>query len=237
MANVGGAPLRIVGGIVPQTGASRDLTAGGLSAGTAGGGALNPGDSTEVFVRLTVRCPQVLDGTAASVVLLVAEEQGRHPRLERIPMDALGPYWDEARHAACRTADAARDVTAAVVAQSVRAARSDDGAVTVSAVISFHDAAGFAAVVTGPAVAMGGGGRVVVDGGSTRSVPMRWDAGTCRHRTPPVTAAARAAVPGGPAAGDRGRQGAPRRRPGGRVDGPGQRPVRGSTRAGTDTGL
>jgi hypothetical protein len=190
VANVGRVPLRIVGGIVPQTGASRDLTAGGLSAGTSGGGALGPSDQTEVFVRLTVRCPQVLDGTAAKVLLLVAEQQGRHPRLERIPMDALGAYWDEARHAACRVADAGRDITAAAVAQSVRAARGDDGAVTVSAVISFHDAAGFAAVVTGPAVAMGGGGRLVVDGGSTRSVPMRWDAGTCGHRTAPVTAAA-----------------------------------------------
>jgi hypothetical protein len=186
VANVSRVPLRIVGGIVPQTGASRDLTAGGLSAGTSGGGPLNPGDQTEIFVRLTVRCPEVLDGAAAKAVLLVAEQQGRHPRLERIPMDALGVYWDEARQAACRTSDATRDVSAAVVPGSVRAARADDGSLTVSAVISFHDSAGFAAVVTGPAVAMGGGGRLVVDGGSTRAVPMRWDARTCRQPLPPV---------------------------------------------------
>jgi hypothetical protein len=190
VANVGHAPLRIVGGVVPQTGASRDLTAGGLSAGTSGGGPLNPGDQAEVFVRLTVRCPQVLDGAAAKAVLLVSEEQGRHPRLERVPMDALGTYWEEARQAACRVADADRDVTAGVVPGSVRAVRSDDGSLTVSGVISFHDAAGFAAVVTGPAVAMGGGGRLVVDGGSTRSVPMRWAAGTCAKPAAPITAAA-----------------------------------------------
>ena len=190
VANVGRAPLRIVGGIVPQTGVSRDLTAGGLSAATSGGGPINPGDQTEVFVRLVVRCPEVLDGAAAKAVLLVAEEQGRHPRLERIPIDALGAYWDEAQQAACRTADATRDVSAAVVPHSVRAARADDGSLTVSAVISFHDSAGFAAVVTGPAVAMGGGGRLVVDGGSTRAVPMRWDAGTCGRPLAPVSASA-----------------------------------------------
>ena len=162
-----------------------------------------------------------------SVVLLVAEEQGRHPRLERIPMDALGPYWDEARHAACRTADAARDVTAAV-GRAVRARRAQPttATLTVSAVISFHDAAGFAAVVTGPAVAMGGGGR---RGRRRRVDPFGADALERRdlraYRTPPVTAAAappyRVDLPQETAAG----QGAPRRRLRRRVDGPGQRPV------------
>jgi hypothetical protein len=184
--NVGRAALRIQDGIVPQDGASRDLTAGGLSAGTSIGAPLLPGYQTEVFVRLTVRCPRVLGGTAARAVLLVAQEPGRHPRLERVPMDALGPYWDEARQAACRTADPTRDVTASVVPGSVRATRADDGTLTVSGVVVFHDAAGFAAIVTGTAVAAGGGGRLVVDGGSTRSVPMRWAAGTCPAPVGPV---------------------------------------------------
>lgn len=184
--NIGTAPMRILDGVVPQDGASRDLTAGGLAAGTSGGGVLQPGDQTEIFLRLIVRCPEVLAGPAAKAVLLVAEEPGRHPRLERVPTDSLGQYWDEARHAACRPSEPANDVTARVVPLSVRAVRADDGSLTVSAVLVFHSAAGFAAVVTGPAVAAGGGGRLVVDGGSTRSVPMRWVAGRCGRTAGPV---------------------------------------------------
>ncbi len=186
--NVGTQPLRIVDGVVPQDGASRDLTAGGLAAGTSGGGSLAPGNQTEVFVRLSVRCPQALTGPAAAAVLLVAEQPGRHPRLERVPTDRLGSLWDEARRAACRRADLHRDVTAAVVPGSVRAALADDGSLSVSAVLAVHDAAGFAAVLTGPAVSVGGGGRLVVDGGSTRAVPLRWDGGRCGKAARPVAA-------------------------------------------------
>jgi len=183
--NAGTAALRILDGVVPQNGASRDLTAGGLAAGTSAGAMLPSGEQTEVFVRLNVRCGEVLDGPPARSVLLVAEEPGRHPRLERVPLDLLGPYWDEARHAACRTPDPTRDVHAAVVPGSVRASVADDGSLSVSAVVSVHDAAGFAAVVQGPATAADGG-RVVVDGGSTASVPLRWYVGRCGASTPPV---------------------------------------------------
>ena len=134
--NIGAEPLRILDGVVPQDGTSRDLNAGGLSAGTSGGGVLQPGDQTEIFLRLTVRCPEVLDGPAAKAVLLVAEQPGRHPRLERVRTDALGSYWDEARQAACRPSETG-DVSARVVPQSVRAVRADDGSLTVSAVLVY----------------------------------------------------------------------------------------------------
>jgi hypothetical protein len=173
---------------VPQDGASRDLTAGGLAAGTSGGGTLPPGNQTEVFVRLSLRCPQALAGPPVGAILLVAEQPGRHPRLERVPTDQLGALWDEARHAACRTADLRRDVTARVVPGSVRAEVADNGSLSVSAVLSVHDSAGFAAVITGPAVSAGGGGRLVVDGGSTRAVPLRWEGGTCAAAAAPVLA-------------------------------------------------
>ena len=187
--NVGTEPLRILDGVVPQDGASRDLTAGGLAAGTSGGGTLAPGNQTEVFIRLSVRCPQALAGAPAKAILLVAEQDGRHPRLERVPTDQLGALWDEARHAACRPADLRRDVTVAVVPGSVRSELGEGGRLTVSAVLSVHDSAGFAAVISGPAVSAGGGGRLVVDGGSTRAVPLRWDGGRCGAAAPPVKAA------------------------------------------------
>jgi hypothetical protein len=187
ISNHGARPLRIIAGSVPQDGVSRDLTAGGLSAGTSNASPLRPGDQTEVFLRLTLRCTSALQGSAATAVLLVAEQVGQSPHLERVSLDALGPFWDEARHAACQPPDIARDVTASVVPHSVRAARADDGSLLVSAVLRFHDAAGFAAVLTGPALSAGGGGRLVVDGGSTQAVPMRWSAGTCSAPAVPVT--------------------------------------------------
>jgi hypothetical protein len=180
--NDGVEPVRILDGVVPQDGASRDLTAGGLAAGTSAGGMLGPGDSGEVFVRLGVRCPEVLAGRAASSVLLLAEQPGRHPRLERVVISSIAPYWDEARRAACTTPDPGRDVRARVTAGSLRATRNDDGTVSVSAVLQVHDAAGFAAVVTGPAVAAGGG-PLVVAGGSTSAAPLRWSAGRCTQAT------------------------------------------------------
>ena len=187
--NVGTSPLGITSGIVAQNGASRDLTAGGLSAGTSGGQTLLPGEQTEVFVRLAVRCPQVLADPPVGSVLLVAEQAGRHPRLERVVTAALGPFWDEARRAACRVADPDRDVRATVVPGSVRASHTETGGLTVTAVLQVHDGAGFAAVVTGEAVS-GDGGRLVVDGGSTRSVPLRWAAGRCGAAAAPVSPAA-----------------------------------------------
>ena len=180
--NDGATPVRILDGVVPQDGASRDLTAGGLSAGTSQGELLRPGSSGEVFVRLRVQCPQVLAGPAASSVLLLAEQPGRHPRLERVVISSLAPYWDEARRAACTAPDPGRDVQARVSPGSLQAVRSQDGTVSVSAVLQVHDAAGFAAVVTGAAVASGGG-RLVVDGGSTGAAPLRWPAGQCTHAT------------------------------------------------------
>jgi hypothetical protein len=81
-----------------------------------------------------------------------------------------------------------RDVTASVAPGSVRANVADDGTLTVSAVLSVHDSAGFAAVITGPAVSAGGGGRLVVDGGSTRAVPLRWPAGRCAVPAAPLPA-------------------------------------------------
>ncbi len=173
----------------PRTAPAATSRAGGLAAGTSGGGRLAPGNQTEVFVRLSVRCPQALAGAPAKALLLVAEQDGRHPRLERVPTDQLGALWDEARHAACRPADLHRDLTVAVVPGSVRAELGEGGHLTVTAVLSVHDSAGFAAVITGPAVSAGGGGRLVVDGGSTRAVPLRWDAGRCGAAAPPVTAA------------------------------------------------
>ena len=197
--NTGSQSLRIVDGVVPQDGASRDLTAGGLAAGTSSGATLPPANQTEVFVSLSVRCARVLAGSPAEAILLVAQQPGRHPRLERVSMDQLGSLWDEARHAACRAADPRRDLTAAVVPGSVRATLADDGTLTVSAVMSVHDSAGFAAVLTGAAVSAGGGGRLVVDGGSTRSVPLRWGGGRCAARGRPGAGGEVSVVPGGAA--------------------------------------
>ena len=173
---------------MPQTGASRDLTAGGLSAGTSGGGPLTPASRPRCSCASPCGARRCSTAPRPGCVLLVAEQAGRHPRLERRPA-ALGPYWDEARQAACRTADADRDVPRDGRAGSVRASHTETGGLTVTAVIPFHDAAGFAAVVTGEAVS-GDGGRLVVDGGSTRSVPLRWAAGRCGAAAAPVSPAA-----------------------------------------------
>ena len=230
VANVGRAPLRIVGGIVPQTGASRDLTAGGLSAGTSGGGALNPGDQhrgvrpTDRAVpagarRHRGRCGAAGRGGAGTPPPAGAHPDGRAGAVlgrgpaRGVPHRGRGQGRHRRRRGAVRACRAQR--------RRRRDGQRGDLVPRRGRVRRRGDRAG------------GGHGRGWPRGRRRRVDPVGADALGRRDVPAPDPARhrrRRAAVPGGPAAGDRGRQGAPRRRPGGRVDGPGQRPVRGHPR-------
>jgi hypothetical protein len=174
VSNGGTQPVRIVDGLVPQVGSQPDLSAGGLSAGTSNGRALGAGQTAEVFVRLRLDCSVALAGPPADRLLLVSQVTGRRPQLQALPMDPLAPLWDEARHAACSPPAPARAVTARLLPGSLKAMRAASGALVVHGTLRVHDSAGFAAVLV-----WGAGASAAVSGGSTLTVSVGWQAGTC----------------------------------------------------------
>ena len=145
--------------------------------------------TAEVFVRVRLQCPEVLDGPPTTALMLVAERAGQRPRMERVDVSALGPYWDEARHAGCSTPDPGRDVTVRPVPGSVRATLVGPGLADLSARLAVARRAGFAAVVSPLAPdARRGPGRLVVEGGATREVPVVLGQVACAAALPPLPA-------------------------------------------------
>lgn len=183
----GTAPVRIVDGRVPQAGAYPDAGAGGLTAGTSANVALRKGVPTELFVRTRVNCDLVTAGDAVDHLDVITQPDGGPPRGEVIEIDGLGPFWDEARQAACKHPDASRDV--AMTVTDLQATPSVDGHYPwVQGVLTLHDVAGFDAVVTlqdpswsvlSRTVATMTSAGAVVQGGSTYTTPVRWTITDC----------------------------------------------------------
>jgi hypothetical protein len=179
--NTGQQPLRVVEGLIPQDGAEGEFSGGGYTAGSSSGAPLLPGRTAEVYVRLRLDCALALQGAPTDRLLLVTQVESHRPALQSIRLDALGPLWDEARHAACRPVPPESAVSATVVPGSLSAVAGSGGALVVRGTVRVHDAAGFGAVLL-----WGTGGSTFVNGGSTVTATVGWDAGTCAHRGPPA---------------------------------------------------
>ena len=109
----------------------------------------------------------------------MTEVPSHRPALQSVRLDTVAPLWDEARHAACRPVPPETAVRAAVLPGSLSAVRAADGSLLVRGTVRVHDSAGFGAVLL-----WGTGGSTVVEGGSTVTARVGWDAGTCAHPGP-----------------------------------------------------
>jgi hypothetical protein len=169
VSNVGSRALRVIDGTVPQSDTSRDLADGGQAAGTSNGLPIQPGQTTEVYLRIAVDCDHMLpDSVPANRLLLMVQGAGSVRQLESVPGDGIGPLWGEARTAACYPVPPASAVSVQVLARTVMALARVDGAVTVHTTIALHNAAGTAAVVTL------GDQRAFITGGSSVEVGVTW---------------------------------------------------------------